>query len=154
VLIPAVHSKHYSSPLLDGLRNGMNTLLSIQDNRLASQLGRMSMGDRHPSSSSADTPSPVGGRRPHSGRRQRSFDRHRPSHASPTSPQSPSSGNFSDFPPSVPDVPLSPPTSTTNTTATNGTGRSTASDTIKYHWAKDVYGTCNTKTPLPPVSET
>ncbi|KAJ5293864.1 hypothetical protein N7508_008685, partial [Penicillium antarcticum] len=146
--------KHYSSPLLDGLRNGMNTLLSIQDSRLASQLGRMSMGRRHPSNSSAETPSPVGDRRPNPGRRQRSFDRQRPSHASPTSPQSPSSGNFSDFPSSIPDVPLSPPASTTNTTATNGTSRSTASDTIKYHWAKEVYGTCDTKTPLPPVSAT
>ncbi|OGE48122.1 hypothetical protein PENARI_c032G00671 [Penicillium arizonense] len=146
--------KHYSSPLLDGLRNGMNTLLSIQDSRLASQLGRMSMGGRHPSSSSAETPSPVGDRKRHPNRRQRSFDRHRPSPASPTSPTSPSSGNFSDFPPSVPDVPTSPPTSTTNTTATNDTGRSTASDTIKYHWAKEVYGTCDTQTPLPPVAET
>ncbi|KAJ5749099.1 uncharacterized protein N7511_010795 [Penicillium nucicola] len=145
--------KYYSSPLLDGLRNGMNTLLSIQDSRLASQLGRMSMGGRHPSSSSTETHSPANDHRPNPGRRQRSFDRKRPSHASPTSPLSPSSGNFSDFPPSVPDVPLSPPTSTTATTATNGTSRSTASDTVKYHWAKDVYGTCDTKTPLPSVSE-
>jgi hypothetical protein len=120
----------------------MKTLLSVQDNRLASRLGRMNLG-RTPSnsSSSAGPSSPVSDRRP--GRR-RSYERTRPGNRPPTAPMSPSSGTtFSDRPPSVPEAPSSPLTS-----ATAGSARSGVSDVIREHWCKEVFKVNKTSTPL------
>ncbi|KAJ5135579.1 uncharacterized protein N7515_004857 [Penicillium bovifimosum] len=125
------------------LQENMKTLLSIQDNRLASRLGRMNLG-RTPSnsSSSAGPPSsPISDRRP--GRR-RSYERTRPGKRPPTGPMSSSSATtFSDTPPSVPEPPSSPRTS-----ATAGSARSGVSDVIRDHWCKEVFRTNTTSTPL------
>ncbi|KAJ5674186.1 hypothetical protein N7462_009625 [Penicillium macrosclerotiorum] len=134
------------------LRSNIKTLVADQEKRLAPRLGRMNFG-RHsflarewpPSSTSTESPSPANDWRP----RRRSYDRSRPSHASPQSPQSPSSGTFSDWPPSVPDAPSSPLGSTTATT----TSRSTHSEAVQYHWVKDVFSGFDTETPLPPARE-
>ncbi|KAJ5167973.1 uncharacterized protein N7482_003567 [Penicillium canariense] len=142
----SVKDLRHESPLLTGYRNGMKALLAEQDKRLAPRLGRLSLGRNPPSTSSTSTstdlPSPRSDRRPPL--RQRSYERSRPPHLSPTSP-SPSSATFSDFPPSVPEVPSSPLGSTS---ATN-TSQSTHSDAIQYHWIKEVFSTHETETPIP-----
>ncbi|KAJ5861713.1 uncharacterized protein N7529_009023 [Penicillium soppii] len=134
---------YQDSPILPGLRNGMKSLLAVQERRIAQQLERMSL-NRSPSSSgnAAEPPSPVDDRKTS---RRRSYERTRPAHLSPTSPLSPSSGVFSDIPTSISDTPGSPMTSTTATTATSF---SNTSDSIKEHWAKSVFNTAGSH-PLP-----
>ncbi|KAJ5095413.1 hypothetical protein NUU61_004769 [Penicillium alfredii] len=148
----SLKGKNNDSPLQAGFRNGIKTLLAAQDKRLAPRLGRMSLG-RNPSSSgnSTEPSSPVSDRRP----RRRSYERARPPHLSPQSPLSPSSGGFSDIPPSVPEAPSSPLTASTTATAATATtnSQSATGDAIQYHWAKQVFNSCDTSTPIPQTSE-
>lgn len=105
---------------------------------------------RNPSfSGSAEPVSPGSDRRPGRPRRTSSYERVRPAHMSPRSPTSPSTGTFSDFLPSVPDVPPSPMTSTTS--GTTGTSRSANTDSLRNHWAKEVFR-LYTSHPLPTTS--
>ncbi|KAJ5793673.1 hypothetical protein N7457_000272 [Penicillium paradoxum] len=142
-------NNHHDSPLFAGLQKNMKTLLAVQDRRLNSRMGRMTLG-RNPSSSgsSAGPSSPIinDRRTP----RRRSYERTRPVHMSPPEPMSPSSGTFSDLLPSAPSVPGSPVTSTTATTATS---YSAISDVIKEHWAKESFTSNSTNNPLPAVRE-
>ncbi|KAJ5494180.1 hypothetical protein N7463_010267 [Penicillium fimorum] len=177
-----VRDGQYTSPLLAGLVNGFKILLSTQDSRFAARFEGMTLrpndsptGNRASSRPRPRPTTPVRDRpardrpvrdhpvreyplrehpvRDHpirnspandrNARRRRSYERTRPPHLSP--PMSPSSGTSSEFPPSVPDIPTSPHTSTTS--------RSSAPDVIKEHWAKEIFGSSGTSTPLPSVRE-
>ncbi|KAJ5601584.1 hypothetical protein N7510_011118 [Penicillium lagena] len=136
-----VQNKEPNLSLLSRSRNSLKTLLATQDQRLAPRLERMNLG-RNPSSSDTNTEprSPASDRRP---RARRSYERPRP----PGSlPQSPASGTF-DVPPQAPDAPSSPLTG--STTATTTTTSQSANDAIKYHWAKEVFSSPDTDTPIP-----
>ena len=130
--------------LLSSSRNGLKALLATQDQRLEPQLGRMNLG-RNPSSSDTNEEprSPASDRRP---RARRSYERPRPPGTSPQSPLSPASGTF-DIPPQVPDAPSSPLTG--STTATTTTTSQSAYETLQYHWAKEVFSSPDTDTPIP-----
>ncbi|CAI7635461.1 unnamed protein product [Penicillium glandicola] len=153
---------HYRSPILASLINGFKVLLSTQDGRFAARFEGMTLRPNDsPSTNRPSTPrnrpspprnhpsppSPVSDR---NARRQRSYERTRPPHLSPSVPMSPSSATSSDFPLSAPDIPGSPLTSASGTTATS---RSTGPDVIKEHWAKETFGSTGTSTPLPSVRE-
>ncbi|KAJ5561763.1 hypothetical protein N7535_003776 [Penicillium sp. DV-2018c] len=140
-------TNNYHEPrLFATLQHEIKVLLSIQDNRLASRLGRMNLG-RTPSnsSSSAGPSSPVSDRRP--GRR-RSYERTRPGRRPSTMPPSSSPTASSDRPPSVPEAPSSRRTSATTESAHSG-----VSDFIRDHWCKEVFRSTQTSTPLASTEE-
>ncbi|KAJ5361042.1 hypothetical protein N7541_001886 [Penicillium brevicompactum] len=134
---------------LSGASTSLKNLFNAQVVDVRERVNRVPLR-RNPSfSGSAEPVSPGSDRRPGRPRRTSSYERVRPAHMSPRSPTSPSTGTFSDFLPSVPDVPPSPMTSTTS--GTTGTSRSANTDSLRNHWAKEVFR-LYTSHPLPTTS--
>ncbi|KAA8646268.1 uncharacterized protein ATNIH1004_007695 [Aspergillus tanneri] len=129
--------------LIAGLRSNIRGLLVHQNNRLALQLGSISLSaPSSASSNSAEPGSPASGRRP---RNRRSYERQRPPLVS-QSPLSPSSGTSSDIPPSAPDIPCSPVTS-------SATSQSLGSNFPTDHWARRVFLEEHPTTAIPYIGE-
>ncbi|KAI2793083.1 hypothetical protein POX_b03130 [Penicillium oxalicum] len=146
-IIDLLKDPRHESFLLAASRDGMKSLLAVQEQRILPQLGRMSLERNPPSTGSASTGTDQskarrGRQTPY---RKKSYERSRPTQFSPQYPLSPSDTSFSDFPPTVPEVPSSPLESVSAT----GTSRSTHSDVTRDHWIKEIFTTFETMTPIP-----